>query len=186
MEHTLQEEGVQQLIKKSFLELLEQKPLNKITVNELAARCGINRNSFYYHYPSIPALLEELVIDEANQVIREHPSISSVEECLNCSVEYAMLHRKALLHVYQSVRRDLFEVHLWRICTHVVNRFLDTVLDGKAISADDYEAVSRYYQCLCFGVVIHWMEDGMRDDIQQRIRRLCRVTIGPIESFAQS
>ena len=34
-------------IKNTFLEMLEEMPLNQITVKGLTARCGINRNSFY-------------------------------------------------------------------------------------------------------------------------------------------
>ena len=34
-------------IKESFMLLLNQKPLSKITVKEIVANCGINRNSCY-------------------------------------------------------------------------------------------------------------------------------------------
>lgn len=175
--------SMQQTIRKNFLELLEEKPLNKITVNELAARCGINRNSFYYHYQSLPALLEDIVVSEADQVIRSHPSISSIEECLDCAVEYAAAHRRLLLHVYQSVRRDLFEVPLWRICRHAVNSYLNTVLQNTQLSDTDYHIVSNYYQCICFGEVIHWMESGMKEDIQTQFHRLCQLKQGAVEEL---
>lgn len=31
-------------------ELMEEQPLSKISVGEIVARCGLNRNSFYYHF----------------------------------------------------------------------------------------------------------------------------------------
>ena len=37
------------IIKKAFLELLEEMPYSQITVKKLVEKCGINRNSFYYH-----------------------------------------------------------------------------------------------------------------------------------------
>ena len=46
-------------IKESFLKLLNQRPLNQITVKDIVEDCGINRNSFYYHFEDLPALLEE-------------------------------------------------------------------------------------------------------------------------------
>ena len=42
-------------IKQTFLELLNEKPLNQITVKMIVEQCGINRNSFYYHYQDLPA-----------------------------------------------------------------------------------------------------------------------------------
>ena len=47
-------------IKTTFMELLNRKPLNKITVREIVSGCGINRNTFYYHYTDIRTLVEEI------------------------------------------------------------------------------------------------------------------------------
>ena len=48
-------------IKVSFMKLLNAQPLNQISVRDIVEECGINRNSFYYHYQDIPALIEEIV-----------------------------------------------------------------------------------------------------------------------------
>lgn len=37
-------------IKQAFIELLNEQPLNRISVRDIVERCGINRNSFYYHF----------------------------------------------------------------------------------------------------------------------------------------
>ena len=50
-----------QAIKTSFIKLLNEQPLNKISVRSIVEDCGINRNSFYYHYRDIPDLIEEIV-----------------------------------------------------------------------------------------------------------------------------
>ena len=34
----------------SFSKLLEEKPLSQITIREIVEYCGINRNTFYYHF----------------------------------------------------------------------------------------------------------------------------------------
>ena len=36
-------------IRESFIKLLNERPLNKITVKDIVEDCGVNRNSFYYH-----------------------------------------------------------------------------------------------------------------------------------------
>ena len=40
-------------IQEEFEKLLEEKFLDKITVVEIADRCEMNRNTFYYHYDNI-------------------------------------------------------------------------------------------------------------------------------------
>lgn len=48
------------LMKDALLELLEVKPLEKITVTDVCAAADVNRSSFYAHYQDIHALLREL------------------------------------------------------------------------------------------------------------------------------
>ena len=37
----------------AFKELLLEKPLNKITINDIAEKCEMNRQTFYYHFHDI-------------------------------------------------------------------------------------------------------------------------------------
>ena len=46
-------------IMETFLYLVEKKPLEKITVRDLVDECGVNRNTFYYYFQDIYAVLEE-------------------------------------------------------------------------------------------------------------------------------
>ena len=43
-----------EIIAKTFTELLDEKPMSKITVKDIVERCGVNRNTFYYHFKDIP------------------------------------------------------------------------------------------------------------------------------------
>ena len=54
------------LIAAAFDRLLEEKPLTKITVKEIVERCGINRNTFYYHFREIPDLQERLAKERSD------------------------------------------------------------------------------------------------------------------------
>ena len=71
---------MKQEIKRVFLMLLEERPINQITVKDIVKECGINRNTFYYHYADLPALVEELIDDEIGRFVREEKSFSSVRK----------------------------------------------------------------------------------------------------------
>lgn len=49
------------LIREAFLELLQRKPYEKITVTDIVAAADINRSTFYAHYPDVRGLVEEIV-----------------------------------------------------------------------------------------------------------------------------
>ena len=44
-------------IKNSFIKLLTELPISQITVKDIVEDCGVNRNSFYYHFQDIYDLL---------------------------------------------------------------------------------------------------------------------------------
>ena len=50
-------------IKSEMIELLQKKPVEKITVTELASQAFINKGTFYHHYSDIYDLYHELVSD---------------------------------------------------------------------------------------------------------------------------
>lgn len=57
-------------IRKAFNELLEEKPLDKITVKELAERADIDRKTFYLRYDSIDDLVDSRIQEEADFVAK--------------------------------------------------------------------------------------------------------------------
>ena len=84
-------------IKASLLKLLNDRPLSQITVKDIVSACGINRNTFYYHYQGIPELIEEIVDDEAEAIIQSHPTLETLDDCLNAIVRAALDKRRAIL-----------------------------------------------------------------------------------------
>ncbi len=45
-------------IKETLIKLLNDRPLSQITVKDIVEECGINRNSFYYHFQDLPSLVK--------------------------------------------------------------------------------------------------------------------------------
>ena len=168
-------------VKAAFLRLLEERPLREITVKDIVQSCGVNRNTFYYHFRDIPALLEELITDQANRIIAAQGPALSLADCLETAARFALERRQAVLHINQSAHRDLFELCLMDICRRVVEDFAAAAMGGAAICPGDREAIIRFYQCECFGQVMAWLNSGMRYDIAGQFQRICRLGEGMTE-----
>ena len=98
-----------QAIQVSFLKLLDTYPLRDITVRMITEDCGINRKSFYYHYQDIPALLEQILADQAAALVASYQSVRSLEECLSAVLEKLIANKRRVQNIYCSVNRDVFE-----------------------------------------------------------------------------
>lgn len=172
-----------QAIKQSFVKLLNQKPVNQITVKDIVEDCGINRNSFYYHFSDIPALIEQIVIDEANRIISGYSSIDTVEECFDAAVQFIMDNKKAVYHIYNSANRDIYTQYLMKICGHVATTYFDTVFPDNPVKEGDRELIIMFCKCEMFGAIIEWLNTGMKLDIRAAFKRLCVLKKGMAEEM---
>lgn len=159
-------------IKEAFLKLLNEQPLTQISVRDIVEECGINRNSFYYHFKDIPSLLEEIVMDAATTLIQQHPSITSISESIEVAFRFTLDNKKAILHICNSVNRNIYEQYLMRICEYVVTTYFDTVFGKDIVSKSDRETIILFTKCELFGLSIDWINTGMKDDAIEKVKHL--------------
>lgn len=172
--------NTKEIIKQACLKLLDEKPMSQISVRTIVNECGINRNSFYYHYADIPALLNEIVMESADRIILSHAKTDSLEDCLAAATEFARENKRAVLHVFKSVNRGIYEQNLAAVCHDLVTAYCKTVFEGETdhISQEDKDAILRYYQCELMGQILLWLENDMRYDIQRQFARMCKLREG--------
>ena len=168
-------------IMEAFVVLLNEKPLNKITIKDIVEACGINRNTFYYHFQDVPDLIEAIVKEEIDAIIEKNASVASYEDSLNIAIEFILKNRRATLHMYNSANRDIYERYLMQLCQYLVETFMNTAFGNRKISDFDRGVIVRSYKCHCFGLFIDWLEGGLKDDFPRRMDRLCHLRKGLIE-----
>jgi AcrR family transcriptional regulator len=167
-------------IHEAFVELLSKKALDRITVRDITEQAGISRNTFYYHYQDVPALLEDILEKDADRVIAEYPRLNSIEECLEAAMQFARANRRIIMHIFNSGSSTNI-ASLWRVCEHVITTYADTVLPDVPISEGDRMLFIRYHKCACFGLVTDWINSGMKEDYVEGMRRICELKKGSAE-----
>ena len=128
--------------------------------------------SFYYHYQDLPALLEEIVREDTEAIIRKYPNVSSIVECYDALTEFVTTRRRAIMHIYRSVNREMFETYLMQVSEYFVRSYVDTALVNQEIPQEDRQTIIDYYKCVGFGLVIDWLNNGMSADRAKSIRRM--------------
>jgi len=56
-------------LRDALLALLEEKPFDDVTIRDLSARAGIGYATFFRHYPSKAALLDDIATDEISELL---------------------------------------------------------------------------------------------------------------------
>lgn len=55
----------------AFLEIAQEKPIDKVTVKDVVNRCGITRQTFYYHFQDLLDVVEWLVAQKMEALLAE-------------------------------------------------------------------------------------------------------------------
>ncbi len=160
-------------IKETFWKMLEEKPLSQITIKALVEECGINRNSFYYHFKDLPDLIQSIVTEEVEKIIEENPTIETLEDAFELIIEFSLNNRRAVLHIYNSVNRVIFEEYLEQMCQHTVQMYCQQLFGEEQISPHDQQMIHILLKCECFGAVLLWLNDGMREEDVEDYKKVC-------------
>ena len=166
----------------SFLKLLREKPLDKITIKDIVEDCGINRNTFYYHFSDIPALVETILKEETERVLGERLGEDSWEEGFIAATRFALENKRSIYHIYNSVNREIFEQYLNRIGMDVMERFVWKAAERFDVSEEDKKLMASFYRAALTGMILDWLASGMKYEPEEVVRRLGVMLDGSIEA----
>jgi len=164
-------------ILEAFQQLLEEKPINKITVKSIVERCGINRNTFYYHFAGIPELLEYSLTSMADQLMDSLEQPDAAEEA-HMIVQYLSQRKRSVLHMYRYLPREEFLLFLNKLATYVVDSYIRRAVAEIAVPEEDLAILIRYYKCTLVGLLLDWLDTGMSYDMDTMVARLCQLMDG--------
>ena len=85
----------------SLKKLLLQKPLNKITINDITEDCGVNRMTFYYHFKDIYDLVDWILMEDAAKVMEGRKSFDTWDEAYLDILHQLQENKTLVLNVYQ-------------------------------------------------------------------------------------
>ncbi|EPY6469445.1 TetR/AcrR family transcriptional regulator C-terminal domain-containing protein [Clostridium sporogenes] len=169
------------MIREVFIKMLNERPLNKITVKDIATACEINRNTFYYYYADIYALLSEIFQIELQTVIDEYNDTLSWEESFIVAARFALENKIAIYHVYNSMQREEVVNYIYNVSGNVMIRYVEKVSDGISASLGDRKLIASFYQCALTAMVLRWIAAGMKEDPDTIVRRIGQLFDGNIE-----
>ena len=99
-------------IMETFLYLAEKKPLEKITVRDLVDECGVNRNTFYYYFQDIYAVLEEYCDASVESLAKEKTPKALLCGLLRLSEEFTRARPRAAKMLAFSLGHEGLERYL--------------------------------------------------------------------------
>jgi len=171
-----------QAIRASFIKLLNLKPLDKITVKDIVEDCEINRNTFYYHYQDVFALLKDVFEEEAQSCDFGSITPDNWNESFAKGIDFVIKNKKAVYHVLRSSKKEYFDRYLSDVTEKYIRQFVQAQAEGLRVSERDMNLIIVFYKCAFMGVVVEWLLADMKSDPVEGINRLGGIFGGSIRS----
>lgn len=178
-----------QLIRDALLQLLQEKPLQHITVRELCEKASVNRGTFYAHYKDIYDLMEQIeqhMFDEFKSILR--PLIEDQDP-------YDLVETVTRIFSYIQEHADLCLVTLGpnsdkKLLYRLIELGKQACLNSQLtlFPHADPRMLDYYYTFVssgCIAILEKWMKEGMPEG-SAHLAAFVRTLISPAFDTARA
>lgn len=162
--------------------LLKEKKLNKITVQDIADECGINRQTFYYHFQDIYDLVEWTCIEDTEKVLKENRTYDTWQEGFLSVFDLAKKDKTFIDNIYRSVSLEMLEQYLYRLVYPLLKNVVDEKANGQTVREENKKYIADFYKYAFVGVLLEWIRNDMAESPRQIVDRVSRIVGGAIET----
>ncbi len=162
----------------SLKSLLEKTTLDKITIKDIVDMCGINRQTFYYHFQDVYSLLDWIFVSEAEKVISENKLEENWKKGLLAVFKYLTENKQFIINTYRSIGREYLEQYLYKAVFEALIGILEKKTKGLAVSEADKKFIADFYKYALVGMVLEWIRTGMKEDPKQIVDHISRFIEG--------
>lgn len=160
-------------IQNALVELMEKKPLSEITVKEICKNAGVNRQSFYYYYSGIKELAWNLMEQGVKMTIVGCNPYRDREQVFTLILDFMCQNRKIMMNVYESKFKDGFIADIVDFSRHQIEITVHQCREdiGVFVKDEDEKFLVDCYSFIIVGLLIQFLDHGMKDDPEQLKRQ---------------
>lgn len=165
----------------SLKNLLLKKPLDKITINDIAEDCGISRMTFYYHFKDIYDLVEWCCLEDATKALEGKKTYDTWQQGFLQIFEAVQENRPFIMNVYRCVSREQVENYLYKLVYSLLLEVVNEKAKGMKVPESDKTFIADFYKFAFVGLMLEWIKNDMKEDPALIVERLSLLVHGSIE-----
>ena len=168
-------------LEQSLKNLLLKKPLTKITINDIAEDCGINRMTFYYHFKAIYDLVEWSCLEDARKALEEKKTYETWQQGFLQIFEAVRDNKPFVMNVYRCVHREQVERYLKPLVDNLLMGVVNEEAEGMTVREEDKEFIARVYSYIFVGLMLDWIKEDMKEEPEEIVEKLATMVRGSVK-----
>lgn len=174
------------VIKESFIRLLKEKSISKISIKEICEGADVNRATFYAHYSDQYDLLHQIendLIDDVNAYLSSYNLGGGADmqfEMLVKILEYI----KENSDLCDMLLNSNGDIEFQQEIIHVFGQqqLLPTAV-SESLNTEDAQYVFLFFANGFIGMIKQWLKDGMEKSAEELAKLMLRVLLNGKSSF---
>lgn len=176
-------------IHEAMTRLINEKPIEEITVTELAEAAEINRKTFYNYYGSVYMVAEEMedeIIERFEETLRKIDFDTLLKNPQTTFITLAKLITSDL-DFYENILTNRYQLFfLQKITTSLKQRMMTLYADEITIDRELVEYMLEYIVSGLVSVYQRWFESGRKMDIESLSRNMSTLVVYGIQTLMES
>ena len=165
----------------SLKRMLLIKDIDKITISDITNDCGINRQTFYYHFKDIYDLLEWIFANEVVKKIEKETTIKNWQENFKYVLDYMLENKKFIIKTYNSLSRKTLLDFLFKQYNTIFIDIINDVSKNYNITKENKIFIANFYKYGFAGVIENWIVTEMKESPENIIKKLDILISGNFE-----
>ena len=164
----------------SLVKLLSLKPRDKVTVKDIIEDCGVNRQTFYYHFKDIYDLVDWIFLQMASEYLEGKETYETWQQGFTQILCGILKNRKLIMNAYNSLSREQVENFLYAMTYDLLRGVVEEEAKDVPIREEDEKFIIDFYKYAFVGLTIDWIKKGMREQPEKLIERLSVLIKGDV------
>ncbi len=169
----------------SFKKLLQNKPLDKITISDITDDCGISRMTFYYHFKDIFDLIDWVCLNEAHQALNCLKTFDTWQQGLLEMFKTVQKSKSFFLNVYSCLSLEKVQGYLYNLTFKMLLNVVEEKSAGLNVTDADKKYVADYFKFVFVGIMLQWIKNGMKEEPEEMVRRISITTEGNVRLYLE-
>lgn len=145
----------------SLKKIMSYESLDKITVTQVAALCGINRQTFYYHFKDLYDLLYWLLDNEEKKMFDNKKGLSSPLEIIQNLYNYVITNEETIYAIYYSLQEEILERYLANRIEKSLISYFRNYSEVKEVDEEILLEICGFYKYAIIGNIFEWIRNGL-------------------------
>ncbi|TDT72378.1 TetR family transcriptional regulator [Hypnocyclicus thermotrophus] len=169
----------------SLKKLLINSNLDEITIKELSKECGVNRQTFYYHFHDIYSLVKWIFKSEAVEPIKNLINYENWQDAYLKIFEFVGENKVFCKSCMNSSGREYLNQFLSHITNDLLIAVINDVAKEKNISDFTKKITANFYSYGLTGIILSWIRDGFIEEPKVLVKEVNNLVEGDIKKIIE-